>query len=184
MDVNEKLGRFAKLAATFSLTDEDGAMVDTIIASKTVISGPFRLVTKDQIARVTGIVTPSMMNSKNDGEEPVFEFQGNGWRSQVKEGDVLLQDVENPSDRWACGMELFGGTGWTGAVQDDLSVTYAKPGKPIAAIEVPEGTIVVSREGPRPAPAGCMLAFSKPDKGDFYLWTKDVVDAYVRDYQS
>jgi hypothetical protein len=190
MDVNEKLGVFAKFSRIFSITDLKGNPVTSIDAGKTVVCGPFRLVTKDQIARVTGIVTESMLNAdetNNDGTttgKRVYTFQGNGWCPQAKVGDILLQDVDNPTDRWACGAELFGGTGWTGTAQDDGSVTYAKPGKPIAALEIPEGTIVMSREGPRPAPAGCLLAFTKPDKGDFYIWTSDVVEQYVRPFGS
>jgi hypothetical protein len=184
MQVQDKLGRFAKLAAVFAITDEAGNPRSEIVAGETVVHGPFRLVTKDQIARVTGLVTPSMVNAKHEKKPDVdvYEFQGNSWRPQGEVGDILLQDVDNPADRWACGSELFGGTGWTGTVQDDGSVTYAKPGKPLLALEIPEGTIVTSREGSRPAPAGCLLAVTKADKGDFYVWTADVVAAYVRDY--
>lgn len=183
MNVQEKLGKFAKQADKFSITDEAGNSVSFIEAGKTVVHGPFRLVTKDQIARVIGIVTEGMLNAKNDKGEPVYEFQGNGWRPQAKVGDILLEDADNPSDRWACGPELFGGTGWNGTVNGDLSITYAKPGKPLLALEIPEGTIVRSREGARPAPADCLLAITKADKGDFYVWTPDVVEAYVRNYQ-
>jgi hypothetical protein len=180
--LQELLGRFAQQSESFKLTDVDGNPMDTIEAGVTVVHGPFKLRTKDQIARVTGIVTEGMLNAKNDQGENVYEFQGNGWRPQAKVGDILLQDVENSDDRWACGPDLFGGTGWTGTATDDLSVTYAKPGKPLLTLEVPEGTPIKSREGTRPAPAGCLLAITKSEKGDFYAWTADVVEAYVRDY--
>lgn len=185
MKVQDKLGRFAQLASSFSITDEAGQPAAAIQAGATVVRGPFRLVTKDQIARVTGVVTESMLNATNKAGERVYEFQGNGWCPQAKVGDILLQDVANPSDRWACGPELFNGTGWVGTAQSDLSVTYAKPGKPLLALEVPEGTIVVSREGARsPVPAGCLLAITNAEKGDFYVWTPDVVSKYVRDFTS
>ena len=182
MKVQEKLGRFAKYADVFSVTDEADNPVETIEAGATIVRGPFRLMTKDQIARVTAIVTESMTNGLNDAGQQIYEFQGNGWRPQARVGDVLLQDADNLSDRWACGPELFGGTGWVGTVHDDLSVTYAKPGNPTLALELPEGTVVKSREGSRTVKAGCYLAISKADKGDFYVWTLDVVQAYVRDY--
>lgn len=181
--IENLLGRFAKAAADFGITDEQGNALDVIEAGVTVVHGPFCLVTKDQIARVVGVVTESMLNAENGKGEPVYEFQGNGWRPQAKVGDILLQDADNPNDRWACGQELFGGTGWVGTVKDDLSVTYAKPGKPLLALKVPEGTMVKSREGVRPAPAGCLLAITKAEKGDFYLWTSDVVLAYVKPYK-
>lgn len=174
-------GRFAKLSDDFFLADESGKPVDRIEVGKTVVHGPFRLVTKDQIAVVTGIVTESMLNV-DGGSGRVYEFQGNGWRPQARVGDILLQDADNPNDRWACGADLFGGTGWRGSVQEDGSVIYAKPGKPLFATEIPEGILVTSREGTRPAPAGCLLAFSSADKGDFYVWTSDVVGNYIRDF--
>jgi len=182
MEVEEKLGKFVKLSEEIRFEDEEGNQMEVITAGRTVVHGPFRLVTKDQIARVYGIVTPSMLNSKNDKGEQVYCFQGNGWRPEAKTGDILLQDTENPDDRWACGPELFGGTGWTGTVNKDGSVTYAKPGRPLPALELPEGTIVESREGARATPKGALLAFSNPNKGDFYIWTPDVVQSYVRDY--
>lgn len=184
MKLDEKLGRFAKYAENLTLTDEEGKSLEFIEAGVTVVHGPFRLVTKDQIARVTGLVTESMLNATNDKDDPVYEFQGNGWRPQAKVGDILLQDVDNPADRWACAQDLFGGTGWIGTVTDDLSVTYSKPGKPLLALEIPEGTPIKSREGTRPAPAGCLLAFTKADAGDFYVWTADVVENYVHDYKA
>jgi hypothetical protein len=184
MKVQDKLGRFAKFALTLSVTNESGQPLSEIKAGESVVSGPFRLVTKDQIAVVIGIVTESMLNATSKEGEKVFEFQGNGWRPQAKVGDILLQDVSNPADRWACGPGLFGGTGWVGTAQDDGSVTYAKPGKPLLALDLPEGTVVVSREGPRAVPAGCILAITNADKGDFYVWTPDVIAKYVRDYTS
>jgi hypothetical protein len=181
--LNELLGTFAVLSDEFKLTDVDGNPVDTIEAGKTVVHGPFRLVTKDQIARVTGVVTPGMCNAQDKDGNPVYKFQGNGWEPEAKVGDILLQDVENENDRWACGADLFGGTGWNGTASDDLSVSYAKPGKPLVALDIPEGTPVASREGSRPAPAGCLLAFTKAEKGDFYVWTSDVVEKHVNDYE-
>lgn len=182
MNVQEKLGRFARLDSVFRMTDEAGNPVEVVEAGLTVVRGPFRLMTKDQLARVIGIVTSSMLNATDKDGVGVYEFQGNGWRPQGKVGDILLQDAENPADRWACGPELFGGTGWTGTVQDDLSVVYAKPGKATLALELPAGTVVRSREGSRVVGEGCYLAVSKADKGDFYVWTPDVVAKYVRDF--
>lgn len=185
MQVKDKLGRFAKQASTFSVTDETGNPMDSIQAGVSVVHGPFRLVTKDQIARVVGIVTPSMLNATSKDGKRVYEFQGNGWNPQGMVGDILLQDAANPSDRWACGPELFNGTGWMGTAQSDGSVTYAKPGKPLLALPLREGTIVISREGARsPVPAGCLLAITNAEKGDFYVWTPDVVAMYVKDFAS
>lgn len=181
--IESKTGRFVKLADSLKLATETGQPMSFIKAGVTVVYGPFRLVVKDQIARVTGIVTESMINAKNNAGEPVYEFQGNGWRPQARVGDILLQDVESPSDRWACGSDLFGGTGWVGAVHQDLSITYAKPGKPVLALELPEEIEVMSREGTRVVPTGCMLAITNVEKGDFYIWTPDVVEERVRDYQ-
>ena len=91
--------------------------------------------------------------------------------------------MSNPGDRWACKPDLFGGTGWVGTVQEDGSITYAKPGKPLIAIEIPEGTLIESLEGARPAPAGCLLT-CKATKGDFMIWTADVIGKYVRKYNN
>jgi hypothetical protein len=178
-----KLGRFAQQGGQLLLADEKGEPMDSIVYGKTVVTAPFKLVTKDQIARVTGIVTESMLNANSKDGASVYRFQGNGWEPEALLGDILLQDVDNPADRWACGQSLFGGTGWIGTVQADLSVTYAKPGKPLIAIALPAGITVTSREGTRVSKTGEVLAFTKADKGDFYLWTTDVVASYVRDYQ-
>ena len=182
MKLEDKLGRFARYAENLAFTDEAGNPALVIEAGVTVVSGPFKLVTKDQIARVVGLVTASMTNASNDKGNDVYEFQGNGWRPQAMVGDVLLCDAGNPADRWACKPELFGGTGWVGTVNQDGSVTYAKAGKPQLALEVPEGTPVKSLEGVRLAPAGCLLTMTKADKGDFFLLTADVVQKYVRTY--
>lgn len=181
MHLNNLLGKFAKKSNKLQLTDLNGNIMDHIEFGVTVVSGPFRLVTKDQISRVIGIVTESMTNSFNEKGERVFKFQGNGWKPEGKVGDILLEDVENTDDRWACGADLFGGTGWNGE-GDISSITYAKPGKPCIALELPEGMKVISREGERVVPADCLLAMTKADKGDFYIWTPDVVKKHVRDY--
>lgn len=183
--INEKLGTFAKLAEKFMLTDADGNPMTEIVVGKTVVHGPWRLVTKDQIAIVIGIVTSSMCNTKDKDGKPVFKFQGNGWEPEAYPGDVLLQDRDNPMDNWACKPDLFDGTGWVGTIDPTTrALTYAKPGKPLIALDIPEGTKVVSLEGDRIAEAGLVLAMTKPDKGDFYAWTPDVVNAYVRPYSS
>ena len=182
MEAQDKAGRFVRIGDSFGITDEEGNPLEAIEAGVSLVTGPFRLVLKEQIAHVTGVVTASMVNAANKTGDVVYEFQGNGWRPQAKVGDILLQDVENPADRWACGTELFGGTGWVGMEQEDGSIIYVKPGKPLLALEIPEGTLVKSREGNRPAPAGCLLAVTNADKGDFYLWTADVVQRYVKEY--
>lgn len=182
MKVQDKLGTFARLADSFAITDLDGNPVKEIEFGKTIVHGPFRLVTKAQIAVVIGVVTESMVNGKNKHGDPVYEFQSKTWRPQAKVGDILLQDAEEPADRWACGADLFGGAGWNGTVHLNGYVTYDKHGKPVPAIELPEGTMVVSREGSRPAPAGSMLAFTDASKGDFYVWSPDVVRDRVKNY--
>jgi hypothetical protein len=45
--IEDKLGRFVKLNDSIVLTDEAGNKVNVIEAGKTVVAGPFRLVTKD-----------------------------------------------------------------------------------------------------------------------------------------
>lgn len=180
--VEEMCGTFAQAADTFKITDKCGNLVDVIKAGETVVHGSFKLVTKDQIARVIGIVTASMCNAQNDDGEDVYKFQCNGWEPEGRVGNILLQDVENEVDRWACGQDLFGGTGWVGTVQEDGSVIYAKPGKPLLALEIPEGTVVDSLEGSRTADAGCMLAITNAKRGDFYVWTPDVVEEYVKPF--
>lgn len=183
MKVHEKTGRFVKISEKFKLTDEAGNPVESIEAGVTVVHGSFRLMTKDQIARVTGIVTESMTNGRNEKNQRIYEFQGNDWRPQALIGDILLQDIDNPFDRWACGPELFGGTGWTGTVNyHDMSVTYTKAGEPLLVVKLPNRMMVKSREGTRFAPEGSLLAVTKADKGDFHIWTPEVVAKYVRDY--
>lgn len=172
-------GPFAVLADEVLITDLDGNPVDRIVAGQTIIHGPWRAATKDQIARVTGVVTESMCNGTDDSGQPIYQFQGNGWTPQANIGDVLLQDVSNADDRWSCAPALFGGSNWNGTVAEDLSVTYAKPGKPTLVLAIPEGTIVVSLEGDRPFTADALLAIGKPQKGDVYVWTPDVVEKYV-----
>lgn len=180
--VIELLGTFAQIADYFQVTDLDGNPTDAIEAGKTVVKGPWKVVTKLQIARVTGIVTESMYNATDKNGNRVYRFQGNGWCPEATAGDVLLQDVNNSTDRWACKPDLFGGTGWVGTATENLEVTYAKPGKPLLAMEVPAGTILQTLEGPRVIPEGAMLSVSKSAKGDFYVWTSDVVANYIRDY--
>jgi hypothetical protein len=183
MDPNLKplLGTFAQYADAFSMTDLDGELTDKIIAGETVVHGPWKVVTKDQIARITGIVTESMCNAQSADGHPVYEFQGNGWKPQASIGDILLQDVNNPTDRWASKPGFFGGAAWTGRMEKDLSVTYTKRGEPLIAIEVPKGTFIDSLEGPRPAPAGCLLT-CEASKGNFIVWTADVVEKYIKPY--
>lgn len=188
MKLQDKLGQFAQLGSQFAILDQDGNDVTAqgvIQAGIHTVVGDWKLVTKDQIARVVGIVTPSMTNAEKDGL-PVFEFQGNGWRPQASPGDVLLQDVSNPNDQWACQPEIFQeDSGWKGTVQEDGSVTYAKPGKPLLSLELPEGITVISLEGSRdPIEKGGLLSCAKADRGDFYLWSKDVVEAYVKPYSA
>jgi hypothetical protein len=182
MKLEDKLGTFAKLAPKFSITDQVGNPLKAVQVGVSVVRGPFRLMVKSQVARITGVVTESMLNSVNEKGERVYELQGNGWRPQARIGDLLMQDVEVLTDRWACGFELFGGTGWTETVHEDLSVTYAKFGKPTLALELPKGTVVNSREGARLVPLGSILVMSDANKGDFYIWTPDVVEKYVREY--
>ena len=185
-ELKEKLGRFAELAEKFSLTNIDGSPATEVVAVETIVSGPFRLVTKTQIARIIAIVTSSMINAENDKGQPVYKFKGNGWYPEAPVGHIILQDVDNPADRWACAPELFGGTGWNGTVANDengVSVTYSKDGKPIIAIEIPVGTVVRSLEGPRTIDQeGCLLVMTNADNGDFYIYTPDVVEKYIHDY--
>jgi hypothetical protein len=184
--LEEKLGRFAGLAKNFSLTNIDGSPATEVAAGKTVVSGSFRLVTKTQIARIIGIVTPGMTNTKNNDGQPVYRFKGNGWYPEAPVGHIILQDVNNPADIWACEPGLFGGTGWNGTVANDengISVTYSKDRKPIIAVEIPVGTVVRSLEGPRTInKEGCLLVMTDANKGDFYIYTPDVVEKYIHNY--
>ena len=181
--VQDKLGTFARYADRFSITDLDGNPVDKIEFGKTIVHGPFKLVTKRQIAIVIAVVTKEMVNGTNKDGKPVYEFASKTWRPKALVGDFVLQDAEEPADRWACGSDLFhSDSGWIATVHDNGYVTYGKHGKPVPAIEVPEGTIVDSREGPQPAPAGSMLTFLNVNEGDFYLWSPDTVRDRVKDY--
>ena len=68
-------------------------------------------------------------------------------------------------------------------MEKDLSVTYTKRGELLIAIEVPKGTLIDSLEGPRPAPAGCLLT-CEANKGNFVVWTADVVEKYIKPYEA
>lgn len=176
--LQEKLGSFCEAGLALSF---DG---DRIVAGETVVSGPWGLYTKDQIAAVVGVVTESMLNSQDDDGNPVYEFQGNGWRPKCPVGHILLADTENPNDRWGCEPGIFeDSSGWQGIVKEDGSVTYAKAGKPILAMPIEPGVQVKTLEGEYTSSQGAMLVVTDADKGDFFLWMPDTVEAKVKPYK-
>ncbi len=183
--ITSKLGVFAQINANFQILNQDGSPADGIIrAGKTTVNGPWALFTKDQIARVCGIVTASMCNATDSSGNPVYEFQGNGWRPQGSVGDVLLHDANNPSDRWACKPDIFNqDSGWRGTVSEDGNITYAKPGKPILAMPIAAGQQVETLEGPIVSKEGEYLVVTNANKGDFFLWSAELIAKHVKPYQ-
>lgn len=189
--IESKLGTFTKIAPTLSFTDQAGNRLDYIEQGKTVVHGPWKLVTKAQLAIVRLIVTGNMLNATGSDEKkanfgkPVFKFKGNGWSPEADINDIVMQDAHNPADRWACKPEHFGDAGWQGSAPDaDMNAYYSKHGKPLLALELPAGTRVHSKEGARTVGAGHYLAMTNPNVGDFYVWTPDVVANYVKPYVS
>ena len=159
-----------------------------IIAGQTIVHAPWALYTKSQEAFIVGVTTSSMINAVNSKGESVYRFINafGGWEPEASVGDILMQDIANLLDVWAVKPDIFGqSSGWNGRVRENFSVTYSKPGKAQWAIEIPRGTVVVSREGPIVSKAGSMLAVTGDGSlGDFYVWGPEVVKTKVRPYVS
>jgi hypothetical protein len=183
MKIDEKLGTFTKIAQAVSFKDVAGNPMDHIEAGKTVVHGPWRLVTKAQIARVIGPCTESICNTVDKDGKPVFKFQGDGWEPEASPGDLILVDHKKPSNVWACKPGLFGGTGWTAFFGENRELLYSKPGKPLLALEVPPGTVVKTLEGEQTVGSGGLLTLTDANVGDFYSWQRELVEANVREYK-
>lgn len=177
---------FAKTAAALAFTDKAGRPTDTIVAGETCVYGPWLRYTKNQVARVIGVVTEGMVNATNKAGAPVYKFHNapGNWHPEGSVGDILMQDVDNPLDVWAVKPDLFlSSSGWNGEVDDDFTIIYTKPGKPHWAIQIPAGVTVETLEGSKTSEDGELLVLTKDgQKGDFFFWNPLIVETMVQPY--
>jgi hypothetical protein len=195
-------GRFAQFGADLKVLDEQGKDITAqreIIFRKHTVIAPWRVAMKLQpVAIECDCVTESMCTDVADGSDPkipagtkVLIIKDNPyWKPVLQPGYVILRDINNPKDRWGninlADMLSNGYVPLKDAKGEPLTdpefgQIYGKPGKCNMVIEVPAGFKVLTEEGwHQNIPAGALLTYGKPQsRGDFYVWSPEVVKTYV-----
>jgi hypothetical protein len=160
MDTNSKLIN----SQGFQILDKEGNLTKIIVAGESTIYAPLSTYKKVQFATKVGVVTEEQLNAKDSEGRDVYEIQGNGWKPQGLPGDIFLQDINNPVDKWFVKPNLFQ---WQ--LVDGKDNVWEKPdGKTFEGYELPVGTVLKTLESEYISKKDDILTCINSELGDFY----------------